>query len=68
MAAPITDRDRTLAKNCLRCPVCNHARKKQRGLLFWFVKRVEGSVCPQCRAYEKVYGRKPHEPLSNSPG
>jgi len=30
-------------------------------LLFWFVKMVEGRLCPQCRAYEKVYGRKAHE-------
>jgi hypothetical protein len=24
---------------------------------------IEGGMCPQCRAYEKVYGRKAHEPL-----
>jgi hypothetical protein len=56
----ITARDRALAEGCLRCPVCNHARRKQRGLLFWFVNKVEGKLCPKCRAYEKVYGRKAH--------
>ncbi len=60
----ITDLDRKLAEGCLKCPACNHARKKQRGLLFWFVKMVEGRLCPQCRAYEKVYGRKAHEKMS----
>ena len=30
---------------------------------YWFVKKIEGSVCPQCKAYEKVYGRKAHEPI-----
>ena len=57
----ITDRDRVLAQRCVECPVCTRARRKQRGLAFWFVKRVEGGVCPNCRAYEKVFGRKPHE-------
>jgi hypothetical protein len=33
-----------------------------RGLAFWFVKTIEGSICPYCQAYEKVYGRKAHEP------
>jgi len=61
----ITEKDRAMAKKCLECGVCNHARKKQRGLLFWFVKKVEGSVCPFCKAYEKVYGRKAHEPMPN---
>lgn len=59
----ITDRDRKLAAGCLKCPACNHARRKQRGLLFWFVKKVEGKLCPRCRAYEKVHGRKAHEKI-----
>jgi len=59
----ITDKDREMARRCLACPVCKHARKKQRGLVFFFVKQIEGSICPNCRAYEKVYGRKAHEPL-----
>jgi hypothetical protein len=43
--------------------MCRRARVRQRGLAFWFVKKVEGGVCPNCIAYEKVYGRKSHEPL-----
>ena len=58
----ITEKDRRFAAKCLSCPVCKRARRKQRGLAYWFVKKVEGSCCPQCRAYEKVYGRKAHEP------
>ncbi len=64
MSSPeITDKDRRRAEQCLACPVCRRARAKQRGLAFWVVKHVEGGVCPSCRAYEKVYGRKAHEPL-----
>ena len=62
----ITEKDRELAEGCLNCPVCKHARKKQRGILYWFVKKIEGGVCPQCKAYEKVYGRKAHERISES--
>jgi len=60
----ITEKDRKMAQLCLKCKACSYARKKQRGLVFWFVKRIEGSVCPFCKAYEKVYGRKAHEPIS----
>ena len=62
--ATITEKDRKLAQGCLKCPVCRRAREKQQGIAFWFVKHVEGGLCPQCRAYEKVYGRKAHEPLA----
>jgi uncharacterized protein CbrC (UPF0167 family) len=60
----ITGRDRAMAQFCVKCPVCTRARRKQRGTAFWFVKKVEGSVCPFCQAYEKVHGRKSHEPVS----
>jgi len=60
----ITEKDRQRAQGCLNCPVCKRARAKQRGLASWFVKHVEGAVCPNCKAYEKVYGRKAHEPLA----
>lgn len=59
----IGDLDRKLAQGCLTCPVCRRARAKQKGLLYWFVRKVEGKLCPQCKAYEKVYGRKAHEPI-----
>jgi len=55
-------KDRFMAQFCLHCPVCNRARRRQRGAAFWLVKRVETGVCPFCRAYERVYGRKAHEP------
>ncbi|MDP8222633.1 MAG: hypothetical protein P9L99_04680 [Candidatus Lernaella stagnicola] len=64
MAEVVTDKDRELAKRCMACPVCQRARDKQRGLAFWFVKTIEGGLCPNCKAYAKVYGRKAHEPLS----
>jgi hypothetical protein len=59
----ITDRDRSMAQKCVECAVCVHARKKQKGFSFWFVKKIEGSICPFCKAYEKVYGKKAHEPV-----
>ena len=59
----ITEEDRKKAKGCLNCPVCKRARDKQRGLAYWFVKKVEGGICPQCKAYKKVYGREAHEPI-----
>jgi hypothetical protein len=59
----ITDADRKLAAQCLACPVCRRARTNQKGLFFWFVKRLEGRICPACKAYKKVYGQKAHEPI-----
>jgi hypothetical protein len=58
----ITDKDRAMAKKCEECPVCTRARKYQRGVSYWFVKVIEGGLCPYCKAYEKVHGRKAHEP------
>jgi uncharacterized protein CbrC (UPF0167 family) len=59
----ITERDRRRAEQCVKCSVCRRAREKQRGLAFWFVKHVEGGLCPYCKAYERVYGRKAHAPI-----
>ena len=59
----ITEKDRKQAKQCLECPLCKRARSKQRGLIFWFVKKLESGICPACKAYEKVYKRKAHEPM-----
>ena len=66
-SSPITDADRKKAQQCLECKACKYARKKQKGIIFWFVKTIEGSICPYCKAYEKVYGRKAHEPISDDP-
>lgn len=57
-----TPLDRVLAKVCLNCPVCRTARRQQRGAAFWLTSRVESRFCPFCRAYERVYGRKAHQP------
>ena len=63
MNAPITEKDRDMTQKCVECPVCKRARFKQKGLAFWFVKTIEGGLGPYCQAYERVYGRKAHEPL-----
>ena len=63
MAKEITDRDRKLAQMCVDCKVCKYARNKQKGIIYWFVKTLEGGICPACKAYEKVYGKKAHEPV-----
>jgi hypothetical protein len=63
-ATEITDRDRKLAATCEACPMCKQARHKQRGAAYWFVRLLEGGICPACKAYEKVHGRKAHEPDS----
>lgn len=56
--------DKTLAGFCLKCPVCRRARWRQRGTAFWLVKKIEARMCPFCRAYERVYGRKAHEGIT----
>jgi len=52
--------DKFLARVCVNCPVCRHARRRQAGPAFRLVKQVETKVCPFCRAYERVYGKKAH--------
>ena len=59
----ITDRDRKMAKFCVSCTLCRYARKKQKGAAFWFVQKIEGKLCPFCKAYERVYGRKAHQAI-----
>lgn len=63
----VTDRDRVMAQRCVECPVCTRARRRQRGLAYWFVRRIEGGICPYCQAYERVHGRKAHEPAPDEP-
>jgi hypothetical protein len=65
-ASTSSDQQRSKAKLCENCPVCRQARKKQRGFAFWFVKNVEHGICPACRAYEQVHGRKAHEPVPDA--
>ena len=61
--AELTDKDRAMAQKCVECPVCSKARTNQKGFAFWFVKTIEGGLCPYCKAYERVHGRKAHEPM-----
>lgn len=56
-----TTQDKMLARVCLTCPVCRHARRHQRGPAFWITSKVETRLCPFCKAYERVYGRKAHQ-------
>ena len=65
-SATVSERDRQMAQRCLECKVCDRARVQQRGLAFWFVKTIEGGLCPYCKAYERVYGRKAHEKVPAS--
>jgi hypothetical protein len=58
-----TRMDRALAGVCVNCPVCRRARRRQRGVAYGLVKKVEARICPFGKSYEKAYGRKPHEPL-----
>ena len=67
MDSDITERDREMAQRCVDCPLCKRARRKQRGVSYWVVNKVEGGLCPYCQAYEKVYGRKAHEPALVAP-
>jgi transposase-like protein len=54
--------DIRMAQVCVNCPVCRRARSTQHGIAYSFVKGIEGSLCPFCKAYERVYGKKAHEP------
>ena len=63
----ITDRTRALAERSANCVVCQRARRQQAGFAFWVVRTFEG-LCPFCRAYEQVHGRKSHEPVPPAPG
>ncbi|RKY02129.1 MAG: hypothetical protein DRP55_03305 [Spirochaetes bacterium] len=47
-----------------KCPICTRARKKGKGLLYWFVK-IESLICPYCRAYKRVYGKPAYETIFN---
>jgi hypothetical protein len=62
----ISERTRALAQRSVNCVLCERARRRQAGLAFWLVKTFEG-LCPFCRAYEKVYGRKSHEAVAPAP-
>ncbi|MCP4607330.1 MAG: hypothetical protein GY845_01265 [Planctomycetes bacterium] len=62
MSNNITEKDIEMAQKCVECTVCDKARVIQKGFTYWFVKKIEGGLCPYCKAYERVYGKKAHEP------
>ncbi len=59
----VSKTSRALAWWSQRCPVCRCARRNQSGLAFQLVKSFE-DLCPFCRAYERVHGRKSHEAVT----
>ncbi len=59
----VREEDRRMAEVCVNCAVCTRARANQKGFAFFLVKFVEGGLCPYCKAYERVYGRKAHEQM-----
>ncbi len=60
----VTEKDREMAQVCLSCPCCKTARQEQKGLVYTCVKDFAEELCPFCQAYERVYERKAHEPIS----
>jgi len=60
----ISKRQKWMAQRCLQCTLCKYARKKQKGMLYTIAK-LESRICPFCRAYEKVYGKKSYEPYES---
>lgn len=59
----VTEKDKEMAQICLSCPCCKIALEEQEGLMYSCVKDYAEELCPFGQAYEKVYGRKPHEPV-----
>ncbi len=64
MKTSTTALDRALATVCELCPVCRTARSHPEGSANAFVRRIEGRVCPFCRAYARVNGRPSHTPAT----
>jgi len=44
-----------MAQKCLDCKLCCYARRKQTGMAFWLVKKIEVHICPFCKAYVFFY-------------
>jgi ubiquitin len=59
----VSDKDREMAQVCMSCPMCENARKDQKGFFYSCVKNFAEAMCPYCQAYERVYGCKAHEPV-----
>lgn len=59
-----TDKLKARARWCLKCPICNRAREKQKGIVYLLVKHIDRKVCPSCKAFEKVTGQLSYEPIT----
>ena len=57
----ITEKDKEMAQKCVECSLCRRARKKQKGIAFWFVKAIEDSdmTVGERTAEDMVTVRKP---------
>jgi hypothetical protein len=64
VAEKISEELKERAKKCLECPVCVKAREKQKGLAYWFVKLIDRTICPYCKAFEKVFNQRAYEPIT----
>lgn len=54
----ITQWDRALARVCVWCPVCRHARSNPESWCARVVRTVEDRMCPFCRARARIEARK----------
>ena len=59
-----TDKLKSRAQGCLDCPICSHARAKQKGIAYLLVKHIDRKVCPNCKGFEKVTGQLAFEPIT----
>lgn len=50
-----------MAAVCQNCVICKHARKTQKGIAYNIAK-LDAKICPFCKAYEKLNGKKSYEP------
>ena len=55
----ITDTDRKLAKFCISCPVCRHARKKQQGPNSGLSKKLKATFVPSAKPMNVFMVGKP---------
>jgi len=44
-----------------RCPVYLYDRYWQKGVVFDFVMNIERDICPFCKAYGRIHGKKSNE-------
>jgi hypothetical protein len=44
-----TEKDKKMAEHCVTCPVCSHARKKQRGIAYWVCQEYREWCLPILR-------------------